>query len=416
MPDFDPAYSQACLNLNRSAIELNDQTVGAIITERQHQLHAVSLESSGLETVMDGIIDLHQQLFVKEGQITQSLNLHKRLGSALWRLPTEVLSQIFHYCLPEFGHSRPLSDREAPMSLTGVCQRWREVSVGTPSLWCGLRISPNRRHKWNNQVFRYDLWFKRSRGRPVSLAFSCCYIWHSSELRSFFQPYINQISSLSIDFSLGAKQLELLLTGIPALQELTISATKINGSAIVQCISRLPITLRSLKIHKPSFDHGHMSMYNRVWAHLTNVAITIHEPNSVLRLLQLTPNLVSLSISTPLLSAQDFEPFTHFRLQTLSIYGGSAPQNRLYTLFDFLSLPNLRTFEAVYNRPWPHAEFKAFLIRSNCPLETMILSYDVRMTDEQRAEYVALIPSIKAFSPPVKNREWTIYEDSEDEI
>ncbi|KAG2121694.1 hypothetical protein BD769DRAFT_1312569, partial [Suillus cothurnatus] len=68
-------------------------------------------------------------------KIAQSLNLHKRHGLALWRLPTEVLSQIFHHCLTKFDNSESPSDLEVLVLLTGVCQRWRDVAVDIPSLW-----------------------------------------------------------------------------------------------------------------------------------------------------------------------------------------------------------------------------------------------------------------------------------------
>ncbi|KAG1863569.1 hypothetical protein DFJ58DRAFT_773814 [Suillus subalutaceus] len=374
MPDLESAYSQArFLNVNYSAIELEDQSIGALITERRQQLDAALLELSDLETIVENINNLHQQLVERKDKIAQSLNLHKRHGSALWRLPTEVLSEIFHHCLTNSDDSELPSDLEVLMWLTGVCQRWRVVAVGTPSLWCRLSVAPDRRYDWNNEVLYYDLWLKRSRGHPLSLKLYCCKNWHSSELRSFLQPYIHQISSLFINFAFGANQPELMLTDIPALQELTIVAMGIDGSAIVQCISRLPITLRRLEIIGPSFDLGHVSLCSRVWARLTNVIIAIREPNAVLRLLQLGPDLSSLAIRTSLRSIQALVPFMHVGLQSLRINAG-------------------------FMEPWPHVEFKAFLMRSNCALETLILGSGTGTTDEQRAEYVALVPSLNVVS------------------
>ncbi|KAG1740806.1 uncharacterized protein EDB91DRAFT_1004775, partial [Suillus paluster] len=77
------------------------------------------------------------QLVDQKDRVIQSLDLHKRFGSALWRLPTEVLSHIFIFCLPEVKYLSPAS-KLAPMLLTRICQRWREVAVGMPSLWCML--------------------------------------------------------------------------------------------------------------------------------------------------------------------------------------------------------------------------------------------------------------------------------------
>ncbi|KAG1837746.1 hypothetical protein C8R48DRAFT_585410, partial [Suillus tomentosus] len=111
--------------------------IHAIISERQQQLDAVLHEISGLQSVMDGIKNIHRQLLKKKDRIRHSMILHKGLTSRLWRLPTEVLSQIFHHCLPDhcFPESNRPSALEAPVLLTGVCRRWREVAVNTPSLW-----------------------------------------------------------------------------------------------------------------------------------------------------------------------------------------------------------------------------------------------------------------------------------------
>ncbi|KAG1830968.1 hypothetical protein DFJ58DRAFT_617144, partial [Suillus subalutaceus] len=114
---------------NHCAIELEGQSIRAIITERQHQLDTILHDISGLQTVMDGIHTLQQQLVEQKNKIIESINLHKRLVSPLWRLPTEVLSQIFCHCLP------PIPKLAVPMSLTRICRRWREVVVDMPNLW-----------------------------------------------------------------------------------------------------------------------------------------------------------------------------------------------------------------------------------------------------------------------------------------
>ncbi|KAG2032049.1 hypothetical protein BDR03DRAFT_66288 [Suillus americanus] len=186
MPDLESTYSQACfLNMNYSAIELEDPPISALITERQQQLDAALQELSDMETVMESINNFHQQLVEKKDNIAQSLNLHRRHGSALWRLPTEVLSQIFHHCLTKSDDSEAPSDLEVLMWLTGVCQRWRDAAVGTPSLWCRLSVSPDCRYDWDREVFYYDLWLKRSRGHPLSLKLCCCKNWHIGTLLSY---------------------------------------------------------------------------------------------------------------------------------------------------------------------------------------------------------------------------------------
>ncbi|KAG1717704.1 hypothetical protein EDB19DRAFT_1574284, partial [Suillus lakei] len=118
-------------NTDHSTIELEGQSVLDIIAERQQQLDGVQHEILDLEAVLDGVKSHHQQLVEKKEKITQSMNLHKGFISPLWRFPNELLSQIFHRCLPD-----TLSRSDGPMMLLiGICRRWREVATSTPSLW-----------------------------------------------------------------------------------------------------------------------------------------------------------------------------------------------------------------------------------------------------------------------------------------
>ncbi|KAG1747884.1 uncharacterized protein EDB91DRAFT_48864 [Suillus paluster] len=407
MPDLETPYSRASLpNTNHCAVELKDRLISAIITERELQLDAVSHEFSDLETVMDNIKNLHQHLVEKKEKITQSMNLHKGFVSAFWRLPTEVLSQIFIHCLPDTSHLSPASGL-APMLLTRVCRRWREIAVCMPSLWCKLQLEVDSRSRdWKGKPFCYDLWLKRSRGCPLSLALQG-YTEGSTQLRSLLQPYINQISSLSTDLSVDVPK---LLTELPALQELTVNAYRDNYSimtAIAQSISRPPFTMRSLRVIGPLFYIAEFSALNLVFAHLTNLEVAIREPIAVPHLLRLCPNLSSLTIRVHISPRkQAIEPFTHTTLQSLCIVYGSLHTNYVPDLFNALSLPNLRLLETrcawpLVNSPlltWPHEEVRAFLARSNCPLKSLIFGSGVMMTDEQQAKYVALIPSFEVLS------------------
>ncbi|KAG0704599.1 hypothetical protein DFH29DRAFT_365936 [Suillus ampliporus] len=400
MPDLGTPYSRARFpSTNRSAIELKDRTIGAIITERQQQLDTVLHQISSLETVMDSINNLHQQFVDQKDKIIQSVNLHKRLGSALWRLPTEVLSQIFHYCLPPLHgplESSFPSKLKAPMLLTRICRPWREVAVGIPSLWCRLTVEAPRAH-WQRKAFCYDSWLKRSRGPPLSLQL---YSGDSRLQRNLLQPYMNQILSISFRTLYNTCEEELMLKDLVALQELTIRVSLIDSwSPIAKSISQLS-TLRSLKIMDQSLHHEQFSSLNPVWAHLTNVEITINYPNLFLHLLHLCPDLSSSTIHARFSNMEALEPFTHTKLQSLCIDCHSAGSNDLSHLFNALSLLNLHVLEVTDVEPWPHKELKAFLSRSNCPLESLVFGGGVMPTDEQRAEYVALIPSLEVHGSP----------------
>ncbi|KAG1788487.1 uncharacterized protein HD556DRAFT_860599 [Suillus plorans] len=358
MLDLDTPYSRAALfNPNQCAIELEDQS----INERNHQLDTVLHEISDLETIMNGIQNLHQQLVEKKNKIIESINSHKRLKLALWRLPTEILSYIFVYCLPEDRYLSPAS-RRAPILLTRICRRWREVAVGVPSLWCRLRVAVEH-NDWQKRAFCYDTWLKRTLGHPLSLALCC---W-TPLVRSLLQPYIHQIYSLDIDFQ-RLRRPECVFKDFSALQELTI----LNH-----------ITFKLLSSFAP------------LWAHLTKVEISIDKQDAFLHLLRLCPNLSSLTSHVDFLQKKSLKPFTHPKLESLRLYGEPWTSGEpLRGMFDALSLPNLRALHVWNTSIWPHEEFKTFLTRSACPLESLVFR-GIVITVEQRVEYVALVPFLK---------------------
>lgn len=403
IPDLETPYSRATFpNPNHCAIELKDQSISAIITERQHQLDTVLHDISGLQTVMNDIHTLQQQLFEQKNKIIKSINLHKRLVSPLWRLPTEVLSQIFCHCLPQIpklDELQPPSTLTAPMLLTKICRQWREIAVGMPNLWCMLSVEVDDRY-WQQGAFFYDTWLKRARGRPLSLRLQFHADDHSTKLQHLIQPYVDQISSLSVDLSYaGPDTPELnMFHNLLALKEMSVYIwTDFFGdnmqASMSRSISQLPFTLCSFCISGWTLDSNELSSCNPIWAHLTTLRIGVWEAPDALHLLQLAPNLSSLTINIVFGDAQALGPFTHTNLQTLVI-NCHDPGTQFCDLLNALSLPTLRVL-SVYRVPeWPHEEFKAFLARSNCPLENLIIS-DREATDEQRAEYVDLAPSLQ---------------------
>ncbi|KAG1795892.1 hypothetical protein EV424DRAFT_1648753 [Suillus variegatus] len=336
------------------------------------------------------------------------MNLHKGLLSVLWRLPTEVLSQIFNHCLSE-TKLWPPSNLRSLMLLTRICQRWREVAVGTPDLWCRMYVEADDRG-WEQAAFCYDLWLKRSRGRPLSLELGYHY---STKLRSLLQPHMNRIKFLRVSIdSVRGRRPQLFATDLPALQELTIlGMTNHDIPTIAQSISRLPSTMRSLKFIDmgPFFDIEPLSSFGPVWAYLTDVQIAVYHQNAFLHLLQLCPNLSSLNVHIGFDQREPMESFTHTKLQSLCIIHDpllTRPLSDLFSvlsdLFNALSLPNLRALEARRNRcnasSWSHEDVKVLLARLKCPLETLTIGgrvTNLTITDAQRAEYVSLIPSLK---------------------
>ncbi|KAG1856705.1 hypothetical protein DFJ58DRAFT_879334 [Suillus subalutaceus] len=355
---------------------------------------------------MDGIHTLQQQLVEQKNKIVESIYLHKRLVSPLWRLPTEILSQIFYHCLPQITEPHQFqapSKLTAPMLLTRICRRWREVAVGMPNLWCVLSVEVDDRN-WQQVAFCYDSWLKRTRERPLSLKIHFHAVDHSTKLRRLLQPYINQISSLSVEFYHRKTPALNMFRELLALEEIfvyeDISGRDMPASIPRSTSSQLPSTMCSLYVIGWLLNLDDLSSCNPVWAHLTTLGIAVRTEKAVPHLLQLAPNLSSLMICILFVDSEPLMPFTHPNLQTLTIFYKcyDVPEPKFCDLLNTLSLPTLHVL-IVYNVPqWPHEEFKAFLAQLGSPLESLIIRGSV-MIDEQRAEYVALVPSFQYVLP-----------------
>ncbi|KAG2141855.1 hypothetical protein DEU56DRAFT_268578 [Suillus clintonianus] len=342
---------------------------------------------------MCGVENVRQQLFKNMDNITQSMDLHKGLVSALSRLPAEILSQIYVDCLPETHHLLP-TPTQAPMLLTQICRRWREVALDTPSLWCRLSVRVNHTD-WQRAVLCCDSWLKRSRGCLLSLTLEYHTNSDSAKLQNLLQPYINQISTLDIDFVGNIDEFGLVLEDLPALQKLTLIRYGVNTPH--QLISRLPHSLHTLNRKMGWSPLDHIFLFNSPWPHLTDVDLVVCLSDTFLRVLQLCPNLSSFRMncfSPEPYGPEVLTPFTHTRLGHLDIHFAIWVPHTLPDLFDVLSLPGLRVFAIDRVRSWPHEKFKAFLARSSCPLERLIIG------TEELEEYVDLIPSLKSDSAP----------------
>ncbi|KAJ7734261.1 hypothetical protein B0H16DRAFT_1767529 [Mycena metata] len=78
-------------------------------------------------------------------------------------IPVEIISQIFVECLPADGRVRPSPPR-APLVLTQICRRWREIALGTGQLWRSFDFT-----------LQSAAWCERANNYPLSLTLRCAH-------------------------------------------------------------------------------------------------------------------------------------------------------------------------------------------------------------------------------------------------
>ncbi|KAG1886170.1 hypothetical protein F4604DRAFT_1917876 [Suillus subluteus] len=358
-------------------------------------------EDLGLEIVSNSVRCRQLQLVENKADVVQSNTLRGNFSSPICRLPTEILSEIFLYCLPEDEHW-VYASRLAPLLLTRICRQWREVAVGLPRLWCRLQLElcPN---PWQDRAFGYDSWLKRSAACPLSLRLTCRTDW--SKLCSLLQPYIQQISSLSLDFV--SCDSPFVMEDFHALKELTIHQDVRDhpARAVKRSLSKLPVNLRRINMQHLWFDCNQLGCLTAsAWACLTHLEIGIDGLNAFTRILRLCPDLSSLKMIGIFYTIETPELVTHTNLQSLSMsWSVLSNTDEDIGLFEVITLPNLRVLEARDTGRWPHASCMEFLMRSERPLERLIFDRGVWTTERERAEYATLVPSFELIADPASD-------------
>ncbi|KDQ09669.1 hypothetical protein BOTBODRAFT_36901 [Botryobasidium botryosum FD-172 SS1] len=138
-------------------------------------------------------------------------------------LPTEILILIFHY-----------AERDTPAhlidstlhSLIRVSRRWKEIIMDTPSLWTTICDVPHA-DKLINRSGSLPLRILRTAKRGLGL----------SEYISLVSPHVERWDSCELR-GLGSERQEilaLLQTPAPALESLTISLYRGDGSSVLDC-------------------------------------------------------------------------------------------------------------------------------------------------------------------------------------
>ncbi|KAF8215595.1 hypothetical protein K438DRAFT_1954312 [Mycena galopus ATCC 62051] len=116
------------------------------------------------------ILDLERSLFALRAEkqpIQERLNSFKY---PVLTLPNEITAEIFTHFLPPYPDCPPFADTDSPTLLTQICHEWREIALGTPTLWramapSDLSISSDRR------AHLCETWLSRSGCCPLSVCF-----------------------------------------------------------------------------------------------------------------------------------------------------------------------------------------------------------------------------------------------------
>lgn len=221
-------------------------------------------------------------------KVTQVAESH----SPCQRLPPELWSRIFQYCLPE-GETYVRPDvMGAPLLMCRVCRLWREVAISTPSIWSSLSIHRNLRKR--PHAYLLQAWVQRSQAVPLSLEVYLsapsnqpCHFHHDHSILQVVISCAERWQNLRLNVTNDCLLQSIFDRPMPSLQTIELSSNCAIGQLAI-CPTLAP-QLRTVSLLTAPLDFRPLSL---PWSALNRLS-SRHwaEVDSHLEVLRRCPNL-----------------------------------------------------------------------------------------------------------------------------
>ena len=332
---------------------------------------------------------LLERIKLKRYDLKRKIN---RLHSPIVRrLPPDVTSTIFEFCLPfiNFSDYQVLAfigeDISFPLSLGAICTYWRDIAWSTPSLWSSLVIRVKIRHDPRIIADLAQEWLARSGQLPLSIRIFA--LNNNNDKRvSALAVIINQYSTrwFDLDFCIPSdcyQHFHGIDNHAPTLKSIRFDS--IDGGAM-----SLNFQLTCPRLERATFERFPMNGSNIQWDNLTH--LTLHSMSTIdsLLILRKTPRLVFCKVAstsiryrrqvigeTVLTSLRSLHLAISFaedylnniiapHLEELSLPYYGNPSTEVVTSFLRRSACSLRSFSMAFPSFPPHFEKFAKFFRS----------------------------------------------------
>ncbi|KAF8606163.1 hypothetical protein BDV93DRAFT_362368 [Ceratobasidium sp. AG-I] len=240
-------------------------------------------------------------------------------------LPPEILSRIFVILAQYSRYAASIGDKsynevDYPLRLSSICVRWRQVAIGTPSLWSFLDLC---KPEYSSEDFRYlNVCYERSGNTPLTLRLGkyddeCDLDNVDEQLEPLLSLCATRLESLVVAYHAPgfAKQVLSVLLARGAAGRVRKLALHANweddlvladSSLSQRILDELFEPLQSLYLECVAFDWSTMRCRNLVELQLSRLDTSARPSSSQLAsLLSANPNIHKLQISGFELSPYD---------------------------------------------------------------------------------------------------------------
>ena len=234
-----------------------------------------------------------ERLRLKRYDVKRKINRFHR--SIVRKLPLDVMSTIFEFCLPDFTDHQlspyTKEDLSIPLSLGAICSFWREIAWSMPSLWSSLVVRVPSKHDSHIVTGIAREWLARSGQLPLSICI----------LSTFYNRTVSALADIVNQYSTRWSELDLY---IPDRYYQRFHATN-NHAPILKSVRfhcsanamNLNFQLTCPRLERASLSYFPMGGTNIQWDNLTH--LTLHSISIIdsFLILRKTPRLVFCKVS-----------------------------------------------------------------------------------------------------------------------
>ncbi|KAJ6608110.1 hypothetical protein B0H10DRAFT_1955675 [Mycena sp. CBHHK59/15] len=333
---------------------------------------------------------IHEMISSAENE----LRILKSLLLPLRQLPSEILAEIFMFCL---SFSDELDTRTAPWVLGQICARWRAVALSTPRLWqeihVHLDIDKFNRQRPSNMIYLLDLLLRRSGSRPLTVRASCERPMQSHQALDMLMRESHRWADVDLYIAIP-----LLMSLAPIKGRLQVLHT-LNVFPAIDVDDDEPPVLDAFQI---------APMLRRYTMHHTDY-ITVLVPSEQLEDYSanygdLRPLLDSLRSMENLvhcdLDRKDFHSSVasgqvHLpHLRDLSITEDNQPDGNCGDLLDRLVLPKLESFTVDCSDDTVLPHLTSLITRSSCSLKTFSINIGRELFGLRLLQFLKQTPTL----------------------
>ncbi|KZP24624.1 hypothetical protein FIBSPDRAFT_929810 [Athelia psychrophila] len=357
-------------------------------TRVEFSLTGVRQDLARLESALAHLQAVQELLQLKRDALQKYAYTHLALLSPIRRVPPEILVDIFSYFFPDDDDDATAGARRNRMLPSHICERWRNLSLSTPSFWANVCIIADEADI-SRKLECAQCWLARSGSCPLTVNIST-----TPQYLQYLGPQWKPLLDIFLPFCRKWRHASIILNETSDLSAIKNNLPMLESLKILHLTRDSPFEFapKLYSLMTSAFDIL-MNANALPWNQLTVLSITVDSVQQFLAVMQKLPNVVSHTVQLFSLSPRVEEPFEYppIRLEHLeSLNMTVEPDIHITGFHECLDLPALKHYayiEQELDTRWSLSSFLSLISRSSCALQ----SIDIYVASAARQNNLALL-------------------------